>query len=113
MELFMCLANKTYVRPVQKSSSISPPTPSSHLTHLTSVPPHPSHLLLHEDDEDVTEHVHKVDKQHQRVPDVVAVSPAAALDDKLGVVQDETAEQKQAAVQLDLVTQTDTGHSSI
>ena len=58
--------------------------------------------LLHEEDEDLPEELDEVDEEVERVPDGVLVAPAALLDDGLGVVDHEAAEDEEAAPQVQL-----------
>ena len=58
--------------------------------------------LLHEEDEDLPEELDEVDEEVEGVADGVLVAPPPLLDDGLGVVHHEAAEDQQAAPQVQL-----------
>ena len=57
---------------------------------------------LHEENQYLPEELDEVDEEVERVPDGVLVAPAALLDDGLGVVDHEAAEDEEAAPQVQL-----------
>ena len=58
--------------------------------------------LLHEEDEDLPEELDEVDEEVEGVADGVLVAPPPLLDDGLGVVHHEAAEDQQAAPEVQL-----------
>jgi len=59
-------------------------------------------LFVSEDDEKSTEDVDEVKEQINRVPDEVVVSTSSLLHNQLGVVQNESTEDEQTGVQVQL-----------
>jgi len=73
-----------------------------HLAPLVLVVPL---ILLHQQDQNLSENLHKIDEQIERVGNEVTVSVLGLPDDDLSVEHDEATEYKEPDVQMDLEQQ--------
>ena len=96
--LCLVLATVETVKIIFYSASL---TPQAYEINESKAKEWSSHLL-HEEDEDLPEELDEVDEEVEGVADGVLVAPPPLLDDGLGVVHHEAAEDQQAAPQVQL-----------